>query len=615
MRRHLTDLGLLASRFPDLAALLDAVRASPEPPGSKPLEVASAASGEPTLRLGGAFVHSGRDPEREAARAAALSRGDGPLLVLGFGLGYAAEAALALDPDRPVVVAESDPRVLDAAFRERDLSRFLRHDRLAFVVGGPPDAAASVLEAFGGTPCFLSNRALREADPAWYEGVEAAARARATKDVVNAATLRRFGRRWVGNLGANLAAPRDLPGVSRLEGRAAGFPALLVAAGPTLDDALPSLPGLARRCVVVAADTALRACLSVGVQPDFVLVVDPQYWNYRHLDRCPAPSSCLVAESASYPAVLRAPFGRAYLCSTLFPLGRYVEERVDPKGGLGAGGSVATTAWDFCRVLGARPIFAAGLDLCFPDFKTHFRGALFEGRALDSGTRLRAAETLSYAALRDGAPQAGRDAAGRPCLTDKRMSLYASWFESRFARHPEAACVRLSDRGLRLEGSRSCGIEEALALPDRRSAIDAALAAAFAEADEAFAASADERGAKWEAAVDGLARGLADLDRIAREASAVARAALEALERGDRGPADRALRALDAAGAAVAASEAKDVAGFLFPPLSELEEGLESSPGDALSRNLEISARLYGRLAEEASCNARVLASAAEKKR
>jgi hypothetical protein len=142
------------------------------------------------------------------------------------------------------------------------------------------------------------------------------------RDDVNVATKKKFGKRWIRNLNRNMAAIRDLPGVSRFEGLAAGddpLPVFLAAAGPGLDGIGSLLPEIYKRCIVVAVDTSLRFLLRNNIEPDFVVVVDPQFWNSCHLNRCESSRTRLIAESAVYPPVLRLPFKESYLCGSLFP--------------------------------------------------------------------------------------------------------------------------------------------------------------------------------------------------------------------------------------------------------------------------------------------------------
>jgi hypothetical protein len=631
-----SDFSLLSRLFPGLAEELakdGGGKAGEEEPEGE-LRVETAASGAPTLVFRGRYVHSARDPVREARRLAetlppavppANTDGGagggngqgGPVLILGFGLGYAAEAAAEQAPGRPLIVVERRREILKKALETRNLDSFLSENRIVFVVGGSGEAVKGVLSLFespgeaGKPPEMLKNRVLTELDGDWYAGVEGRIRAWTSRDDVNAATLRRFGKRWVRNLACNLEAIRDVPGVKWLEGLGSGIPVFLAAAGPSLDSAGPLLKEIRKRCVIVAVDTSLRFLLSRGTDPDFTVAVDPQYWNARHLERAAPKQSWLVAESAVYPPVLRHPFRGSFLCRSLFPLGRFIEDRVDPKGALGAGGSVATSAWDFARILGAPSVWIAGLDLSFPGLKTHFRGALFETRSHAESNRRLPAETWSVRALRDGQPLMAPAAGGGEVLSDRRLSLYAAWFESRFREYPETRNYSLSPGGIAIPGLELASPEDLLALPERRGEIDQKLERIFAAIGGDFfnPETARRRSERYEAAKARLLAGLAKIAGEARNAASLARKALNACG-GAEGlggaEQERLLGKLDAALEAIRNSEVKEVAGFLFPA-GETGRGTEAGGGSPFTRYLEAAAGMYHDLAEAAEYQLGVL--------
>ncbi|MCL2601111.1 MAG: DUF115 domain-containing protein [Treponema sp.] len=563
----------------------------------------TAASGVPTLLVNGLYVHSPRDPAREGQRLAeaclagsllaasgGAGAGDEPVLVLGFGLGYAVEAVSRLAPQRPLVIIEKDPGLLRLAFELRDFRELLSRPGIAFVPGGDGDGAVKVLSHFEAgvpgdgpgyvgrkrVPLVLRNRTLAGIDEQWYGAVETRVRAWATQGDVNMATLAKFGRRWMRNLARNMAAIRDLPGISGLAGLAGRdnpVPVFLAAAGPTLDSAGPLLAEIRKRCIVVAVDTSLRFFHRQGVEPDFALVVDPQFWNSRHLDCMYAPPreggvrTRLIAESAVYPPVLRLPFGGTFLCGSLFPLGAFVEKRVDPKGLLGAGGSVATSAWDFCRTLGAREIWVAGLDLAFPGGRTHFKGALFEAKALAESDRLKPAETFALSALRGGAPFHAPSVSGGRVLTDRRLSLYASWFESSLRNSPGVRNYRLlhdgesRQGGLAIPGFENANAETLLALPERRPEIDGLLETAYCRIDAEFGEEGQtrQRRLRYEEAITDLHSGL---EKIMTACKKGEKLATEALHGGGHIPPPT----IAEVNRTIAESGVKEIAGFLLPP-------------------------------------------------
>jgi hypothetical protein len=593
LERNCAALGI---RFPELVALV----ASSE---SAVFDACPAASGAMSARLvcdartAGAYLHSSRDPAAEAVKLAEACLGPGidVALILGLGLGYGAEACLASGAER-VVVCVANPGELKAAFSLCDLSAWLSDERLSFVVGGEAEGVISALELSGGSKAgILENRALVAASSDWYGRARAAAGRWNAKGAVNENTLRRFGRLWVRNLAANLEAASSSPGVEKLEGLFEGFPAIVLAAGPSLDPVLPRMREICERCLVVAVDTSLRSLLRYGIEPDFLVVVDPQYWNWRHLAGLSSPSSFLVSESAVWPVVFRSSRRGTFLGGSLFPLGRRIESFSGPKGHLGAGGSVATSAWDLCRIMGSSPIWMAGLDLSYPGGRTHAAASLFEQRALASGTRLDPASSSQASAFVGGTSFEAEAADGGRVRTDQRMSLYAWWFECRLARPSSPRTISLSRTGLAIPGLAVGSIDELLALSPRRQGLDERLG---------FAASLEHEGDGRGGAVAGLLSlraALTSIELAARSGLEAARSGHAAFASGgDCGP---YIVALEASDTAIMGIEERDVAGFLLPPLSELAGSKARDLGESFAQ----SEALYASVAESARYHLEVL--------
>ena len=583
------------------------------------IKIETAPTGDPALCIKGMFIHSPRDPKREAQRYAeriieSVNCENCPIVILGFGLGYAAQAAAASGSQ--IIIVEKYKSLILKALELRDFCDFLSNNRIIFVVGpsgeGIIDALAIASAKYGDerlVPSVIRNKALAALDEQWYRDAEDRIRTWSMKDKVNTATHKRFGKRWVRNLLRNKSAIRDYPGISHLADLAAGelekekprstrstteeergvaLPVFLAAAGPSLDKIKPMLRDIHDRCIVVAVDTSLRFFVKNGIQPDFVLVVDPQFWNSRHLDRCVClPDHCsgeaglgvvrqaaLIAESAVYPPVLNLPFKNIFLCGSLFPLGTFIEKQVDPKGKLGAGGSVATTAWDFARFLGTNEIWIAGLDLAFPDLKTHFRGARFEENFNSQSYRFNPIEKWIIRALRDGNPFKARSANGGQVLTDQRLSLYAAWFQNQFQQNTQIQNFSLFQDGLAIAGLQAADMEKFLTLPQRRSEIDRRIQTAFLQIEKEFNDPQEkcERTARYENAVSVLERGLISIKIAAKEGEEITQRVLKYLKNETiMAPyqQNKVVKDLDEVMRRITESEVKEIAGFLLPPMEE----------------------------------------------
>ena len=566
---------VLEKVFPDLYARL-LQESALKTISSNDLQLVGTPSGDPSITYKGIWLHSSRNPRQESLRfiqaAFQIPPVDHqePILLLGFGLGYVAECVREQFPENPLVIIEPNLTILLKALETRDLSRLLSAPNLIFIIDRDFNALHGLLSLFSARPHMVIPRPYREAEPDAARELMNIVSIWETKSQVNRTTVQKFGKRWVKNTILNQKYLVTTPGIRNLAGAFTSIPTLVVAAGPSLDEVLPFMPSLYERCLIISVDTALRAILRTGIEPDFVIVVDPQYWNARHLDFCDTPASCLVTEIAVYPTVLRHQFQHKLLCSSLYPLGNYLEKGIDPKGRLGAGGSVATTAFDFALHLGTSPVFIAGLDLAYPDYKTHFSGALFEERAFHSSNRFLPAETQSFRSLMGAYPFTAPSASGGTVLTDKRLSLYTAWFEARLRQLPPSLCKSLAPKGIAISGLGLGSVEELLQLPVIRSELQTKLISFFNNLEDSFFSPENQERLRndWERERAALTGALTDLYSTTQQGLQLITNLQEAMQRGFinlmKIPLEEKLAELDRINERIGQSPIKDVAGFLF---------------------------------------------------
>ncbi len=575
----------LGVSHPDLARALSQL-----PEGQEGLQILETRSGDPTAVRHGLFMHSRHDPRAEAERQVARELAEEPTaaIIMGFGLGYLVEAVRRRFPHLPLLVLEPDGEMFRAAISSRDLTRTLSDAHIRFVVAGDPQEVTSVLPSLPlAKPAFLRLRPSVESNPGWYRTTEEVVRSWLLRQEINLNTLNRFGRLWVRNLARNVRSFANAPGISALQDLCKGFPALVVAGGPSLDEILPSLPELRERMVVIAVGTPLKRCIQAGVQPDFIVVVDPQYWASRFMDWTlpPAGSNAggeatpiMVAEPSTHPRLLRAPGadGRAvsgsaaiYLSSSLFPLGQALETAVGEKGKLGAGGSVSTAAWDLARHLGASPIYTAGLDLGYPGMRTHCRGVFTEEMWLSACSRLHPVEASSFGYLREIGLFPVPSAGGGFTPTDRRMLLYMWWFENQLTMHPAARTLTLCPGSAAIKGMPLAGISELLSLPPIRQEVNARIHAQLEDAQKK-GLSRDNVPALHTAMME-LLSGLEELAALSQRALRANEALGPALRRGK--PATAFLAELNEIDERILAVSARGIAGFLMQSLIHRIEG------------------------------------------
>jgi hypothetical protein len=585
------NLEVLYDRHPELRtkAIEDA-----RPPAD--LEVVETPSGLPTARLRGAYLHSRYDPLKEARRVVASQAGAAPsaAIVLGFGLGYLVEAFCEAFPGTPLLVIEQESGMFLRALAARDLKRLLCLPAITWCIG---EQAESVVMNIDRLPlqqlCILRLRALLALRPEYYRRVEALLFSVLDKREVNVNTLRRFGQLWVRNLLSNLRRFTAHPGILAGQGRFTGIPALVLAAGPSLDEVLPLLGALRERLLIVAVDTSYRFCRYRGVEPDFLVTVDPQYWNSRHLDWLGRPQAALISESSAHPRLFRSleeQNGEIYFVSSFFPLGRCIEEIIGERGLIGAGGSVATTAWDLCRYLGCSPIYMAGLDLGFPGKRTHARGAFFEQAMHTRSRRFQPAEQMIFEYLHQARPTSVRNNAGGRTLTDRRMLIYKSWFENQIRQQSGRggpATYALAAEAVAMEGIEYMQPSELVGLPHSRERVDSALS----ELKERGRAMAEtQQPDRVVQRLKGLAGELEQLEKLAARGARLA---------SGRQPGSAVVPLLEQIDREIMALASRQIAGFLFQPLiHRILEAPEAKPD--FFQVLAASKELYRELMQSA---------------
>ena len=468
------------SRFPNLAKMFS-LQSESDIPGDipqhliAPIEILASKSNCPTAKEGGKFLHSAYNPLREAEQAAKSSKSSVPdcggCTFFSCGLGYAAISYANLFPNDTIIIVESDPRYFFTALSLVDWEPLFKHANFIIALGTGIDSVVSLIEHTSGLKhtAICENTAQSQHAADYFQALRSLIERNKRKVEINASTLEKFSKLWLKNTCRNLHFLAETDGVNIYKDSCPkDLPCVILAAGPTLEEALPHLAELKKRSILIAVDTALRACLRAGVEPDFVILADPQYYAYRHIAGLKSPSSILITESAAYPAVFRFECKKIVMCASLFPLGQYIEKQIGSKGELVAGGSVSTTAWDFARFIGAKEIFCAGLDLGYPNFQTHIKGSTFEEAIHTKSTRLLTAEKQGSQILFGAGMSQESDYEGQPILTDSKMKMFAWWFESKQEEFKSSIkSYTLSNKSLKIPGFQVASMDTVLFRPEK----------------------------------------------------------------------------------------------------------------------------------------------------
>ncbi len=354
------------------------------------VEIFTARSGRPSLRVDGVAFHSPFDPQREASQFAERSFPEAPpslVILLGEGLGYATRAIEERFPGARVVplfysaeiFANSflDPRPSWHPGDSRSLEEFI-----ISVIGELDLEGLRVIEWPSASRLFpeLSRRA------------HAAVKRAALEANGSFMTTAGMGRLWLRNSLLNLLS---FESVLAGEPCGADSPILIAASGPSLERHLPFIREKRDAFDLWALPSSLIALRNAGITPDMVVMTDPGHWSISHLDftsvHCPIAMPLSAARGTwRFEAGVFLLAQPTFFEMDLLNRAAVSAPRVPPNG------TVAATALSLALERSRAKVILAGLDLCFLDILTHARPNGFDRLLAAGSSRLTPHYSLSY---------------------------------------------------------------------------------------------------------------------------------------------------------------------------------------------------------------------------
>jgi hypothetical protein len=416
------------------------------------IEVFESRTGAPTAKFSPATgssiqLHSAVDPVREAKRIVANTKVDpGDILIIqGFGLGYLVEALLEELPEHvPLVVIEPDWRIFFTALRARDLRDVLGSARVYLMITENVSDTKEHLKVLYGQDKYFAFKyialpAYMTAFKDYFDKLY-----RVVKEVVNSRLLHLNTAVMSGvdstvNSFKNLPCYVTRPGVKSLFNRFSNVPAIIVAAGPSLDKNIDLLHEAKGKAILIAVGTAAKALQKKGIQPDFIMTVDPHILTYEQFKGIDTTAACLITETRSNWNIVDNYYGPIFV-SGKCPVSGWFNGTVEDKGATATGGSVANNAMTAAYAMGANPIVLVGQDLSFStEGRTHAQGTVYEKDRRENAEH----EGAFYVKANDGGQ----------VLTVTNMHHYLRFFEDWFRNFNDRTYINATEGGAFIEGT------------------------------------------------------------------------------------------------------------------------------------------------------------------
>ena len=259
----------------------------------------------------------------------------------------------------------------------------------------------------------------------------------------------RFGGYYSRNLFNNLKyIPDSLSYADLIEKMPEDVPAIIVAAGPSLDKNIKELEKAKGRSLIISTDTALRPLAMAGIEPDLTAIMDGKK-DARYLSEEASRIVPLFCTPKSGDTFMNLHKGVKFFtddgCAN-------IKAFMDKEGcmfsPLSTGGSVANACFGLAMRLGCKRIILVGQDLAYTGDKTH-SGVTVRGE------KKTAVEDLEHAYM-------GIDIDGNPIRTSLEFRTYKQLFENEIKTHPDIRVIDATEGGIMIEGTELMTLKKAI---------------------------------------------------------------------------------------------------------------------------------------------------------
>lgn len=223
-----------------------------------------------------------------------------------------------------------------------------------------------------------------------------------------------------------------LPDVAALLEKMNYEEAVVVAAGPSVDQCLETLRSWAGNKLIIAVGTILKKLLAENIVPDMVVFIDYDCAVGRQMQEVRRTDIPLVIAREAYWGIAHDYQGPKYL------IGTDEEKNIgfgDKRAVWMSGGTVSYTALELAIHTNPRAVYLVGLDLGYPMDQRYARGVTQQNGADD--TKLFCVEAMD----------------GGYVKTDLHLNKYRESIEGLIARTPDIRFYNLSESGALIRGA------------------------------------------------------------------------------------------------------------------------------------------------------------------
>lgn len=211
--------------------------------------------------------------------------------------------------------------------------------------------------------------------------------------------------------------------VSQLKGVFNKIPAIVVAAGPSLNKNIEYIKQFKNKALIIAVDTIAERLIKEGIIPEFICSVErgELTYSYFYKDKSYPSEVSLVGPLLLYPDIFEE-FKNELIIPVRENVGEYVWLKkmlnLSDNNSISMGQSCAHVAFGLAEHLGASPIILVGQDLAYgkTQEETHASNTIYDQKPVTTNSSVKRITTEGYY--------------GEQVETTEIWNAFRNWFES-----------------------------------------------------------------------------------------------------------------------------------------------------------------------------------------
>lgn len=325
----------------------------------------------------------GRNPKEEAARLCRNIDFHKENLIVVFGLGNVELLHYLYnktDPGTKIAVFEPNLDMLVYCLKHYNLSEYISSNKFGFLFGNEDMLTRQIITYFTGSWENLVQNLHVISLPNYYVYQEYQQKTLHFISEKIQHVLLTLGNSLedmldgLDNHYKNIDASIDANSYEEFSQKFKGYPAVIVASGPSLDKNISELKRAAGKALIISCDASYTTCIQNGVEPDAIACIERGVATYDAFfkDRTFHDGLVLIGPSLLWPELHEQFPGKQLLFSKNHAgLEGWWHKHFKNSKFIDMGHSCATAAYAFAKEAGCDPIILIGQDLAFTDDKRH----------------------------------------------------------------------------------------------------------------------------------------------------------------------------------------------------------------------------------------------------